>query len=371
MSVVRARLLPYALPLRDPWPSAEGAVAERFGWILTLEDDHGRTGMGEAAPWPGFGLETVASAGAALRKALGYLVGVPSERMAQAIGELPRLAPVIAAPTARHAIDLALHDLIAQEAGLPIARWLGGSGTLDSVRANVALPRLPPETCAVRAARAVAAGATTVKLKVGGAPLALDVARVDAVRRAIGPATRLRVDANQAWSLDEAAAAIAALRPFDLEYVEQPVAASSLGALARLRATCGVPIAADESVRDLETARRVLDLGAADVLIVKPMALGGLYAARAVAALARERGAGAVVTSLLESAVGRTGALHAAASLGETPYAHGVSADDVLAQDLAEGPALERGSVRVPAAPGLGLGIEAGAWHKAVVAEAP
>ncbi|HYQ88263.1 MAG TPA: o-succinylbenzoate synthase, partial [Candidatus Binatia bacterium] len=76
MSIVRARLKPYSLPLRDPWPSADGDVKERRGWILALEDDLGRVGLGDAAPFPGFGLETHASAGAGLRLVLSRLVGM-------------------------------------------------------------------------------------------------------------------------------------------------------------------------------------------------------------------------------------------------------------------------------------------------------
>ena len=101
MSVVRARLQSYSLPLRDPWPSAEGDVTERRGWIVALEDDAGRVGLGDAAPFPGFGLETHASAGVALKLALPRLVGRRRDAFAAAIAELPLLKPVAAAPTAR------------------------------------------------------------------------------------------------------------------------------------------------------------------------------------------------------------------------------------------------------------------------------
>ena len=88
MSIVRARLKPYSLPLRDPWPSADGDVKERRGWILALEDDLGRVGLGDAAPFPGFGLETHASAGAGLKLAMSRLVGIQRAGFAAALVDL-------------------------------------------------------------------------------------------------------------------------------------------------------------------------------------------------------------------------------------------------------------------------------------------
>ncbi len=350
----------YSVPLREPWPSAEGPVTERVGSLVLLEEEGGWVGRGETAPWPGFGIETHASSVAAIRGAANRLIGLPREAYLEAVADLPRLAPVAASPCARHAIDLALHDLAAQNANLSLAQLLGGPNALAEVTVNAAIPRLPADKAARAAVAAVASGVWTIKLKVGGAPLPEDIARVRAVREAAGPSVRIRVDANQAWSEDEAIQALTALRGFDIEYCEQPVPADAIEALARVRAATGVRIAADEAVRDLATARRILAAGAADVLIVKPMALGGLHAARAVAALAEEFGAAVVVTSLLESDIGRTGALHLAAALGSNRFAHGVAP---AAWTLAGGPrraaAYPAGKIRVPTEPGLGANVDA------------
>lgn len=370
MSVVRARLKPYSLRMRDPWPSAEGPIAVRSGWLIALEDEAGRVGLGDAAPWPGFGLESHASSGSALRLALERLSGLPREAYAGVLADLPRLAPVAAAPAARNAIDAAIHDLIAQQAGLPLARYLGGRDALTEVPANVAIPRVTPRRAAELGAQAVASGARTLKLKVGGAPVAEDSARLGALRGSVGPSVKIRLDANQAWSPDEAIAAIRVFEPFQIEYVEQPVPAEALEGMARVRKGCGVPVAADEAVRGYRSAEAILDRGAADILILKPMVLGGLRVARAVLNLAQDRGVPVVVTSLLESAVGRTAALHFAASLCATPHAHGVATGGVLAEDLAKAPPLTRGSVRIPDGPGLGVMLDEGFWRNAWVMEA-
>jgi o-succinylbenzoate synthase len=370
MSIVRARLKAYSLPLRDAWPSADGDLNERRGWILGLEDDLGRVGLGDAAPFPGFGLETHASAGAGLRLAMPRLVGLHRDSYPAAIAELPRLAPVAAAPTARAAIDCALHDLIAQSAELTLASYLGGAGTLREVVANVTIPRVPPERAAEMGARAAASGVGTLKLKVGGAASSEDTARLRAVREAVGPGVRIRVDANQAWSVEEALTALRALASFDLEYAEQPVAADDIEGLARVRRDSPVPIAADEALRSTATAEMVLYREAADIFILKPMALGGLREARSVLNVAGERNLPVVVTSLVESAVGRTAALHFAASLGATRYAHGLATADALREDIAPSPPLVRGSLAIPGRPGLGIELPADFWSGAFEVEA-
>ncbi len=370
MTIRRVSIQPYSIPLDPRWPSAEGPVAERVGSILILEEEDGRVGLGETAPWPGFGLETYASSVAALRLAARRLIGLPRDAYLAAAADLPRLAPVAASPCARHAIDLALHDLAAQHAGVSIARLLGESGALDEVAINAAIPRLPAHEAAEAARIAIAKGFGTLKVKVGGVPFQEDVARLRAMREASGPDARIRIDANQAWTEDEAVQALEALGAFEIEYCEQPVAAEAIDAMARVRAAVSVPIAADESVRDAATARRIVALGAADVLIIKPMALGGLGAARSIAKEAMEAGVPIVVTSLLESAIGQTGALHLAASLGPTPFAHGVGSSPLSVQEFTGTERAAAGRMRVPAGPGLGADVDVRVQSQAVLVAA-
>jgi o-succinylbenzoate synthase len=320
MRIVRFTLTPYECSLDPPWRTDE----PRRGVILALEEEDGPCGYGESAPLPGFGLETLASSVAALRLASKYLLGIPRERYRDAIEDLHRLAPVMASPCARHAIDLALHDLMACSAQEPIARLLGDLNAVDEVPINAALPRLPREDLVTAALAAVAEGYGTLKLKVGGIPIDEDVARVRAVRDEVGRDVRLRIDANRAWSEADAVAALRALEDIGLEYCEEPV--SDPEGMARVKNAVHVPIAADESVVDLDSARRLLESGAAGVLVLKPMALGGLHPSRTIASMAREHGADVVVTTMLETPIGRRGALHLAASLGPTLYAHGLRA---------------------------------------------
>jgi O-succinylbenzoate synthase len=193
---------------------------------------------------------------------------------------------------------------------------------------NGLVPAVAPDEAA-----ALAEGLADVKVKVGEVDPDVDVDRVAAVRDAIGPHGRLRVDANGAWDVDTAVTTIARLARFDLELVEQPVA--SLEDLATVRRRAAVPVAADESVRDVDDARRLAALGAADALVVKVQPLGGFAATLDVVAAA---GVPAIVSSMYESSVGLAAGLALAAALDELPFACGLGTAGMFAADVVADP---------------------------------
>jgi len=211
----------------------------------------------------------------------------------------------------------------------------------DRVAVNSTIPALPPD-----AAHALAAGAgcRTAKVKVAerGQRLADDVARVEAVRDALGSDGRIRVDANGGWDVDEAQRAVAALARYGLEYVEQPCASvEELADLRRRFARAGldVPIAADESIRRAADPYRVRELAAADVAVLKVQPLGGV---RACLEIAEQIGLPVVVSSALETSVGIRAGLALAAALPELPYACGLNTVPLLTGDLAVTPLVAR-----------------------------
>ncbi len=167
-----------------------------------------------------------------------------------------------------------------------------------------------------------AAGCRTAKVKVAqrGQGDADDIERVEAVRDALGPAGRIRIDANGAWDVDHARRMLAALAPFGLEYAEQPCA--TLAELAELRRHVDIPVAADESVRRAEDPLRVRAAGAADIVVLKAAPLGGVRAALEVAAAC---GLPVVVSSAVESSVGLAAGAALAAALPELRYDCGLA----------------------------------------------
>lgn len=179
-----------------------------------------------------------------------------------------------------------------------------------------------------------------VKVKVGSPG---DVELVAEVRDAVGPRVALRVDANGAWDVETAVDMIGRLARYDLELVEQPVAA--LDDLARVRARVDVPIAADECVRSLDDARRLRALEAADLIVLKQQPLGGV---RAALEIAEEAQVPAIVSSMMETSVGIAAGLALAAALSELPYACGLATLSQIAGDIARDPLVpEHGVLRV------------------------
>lgn len=205
----------------------------------------------------------------------------------------------------------------------------------DRVPVNCTVPAVGPEQ-AVEIVRS-APGCRTAKVKLAepGQTLADDIARVEAVRDAIGADGRVRVDVNGAWTVEEAVHAVGELSRFDLEYVEQPCA--SVEELAALRRRIDVPVAADESIRLAGDPFRVAELEAADVAVLKVQPLGGV---RACLRIAERIGLPVVVSSALESSVGVSAGVALAAALPELPYACGLGTVALLERDVAREPLL-------------------------------
>lgn len=349
MRIERATLQAFRLPLRTPLPTARGLLRERRGLLLRIVCEDGIVGVGEASPLEAFGTETLAAARDALESTCRALPGSELlDRPAEAIEAL------LDRPTARAAFETATLDAAARRAGVSLAEALGAAPTQDAVPVAALLGGDDPDALAREARVAVDAGFRTLKLKLGGRALAADLARVRAVREVIPAALRLRADANRAWREADADFMLDRLTAFDLEFVEEPLALGAPEALGRLRQPGRVAIAADESVRSEADAERILTAGAADVLVLKPAWLGGPAAAVRIAARAHDAGAGVIVTSALDAAVGRTAALHVAAAVGG-PFAAGLATGALLERDLCPSPEPKDGRLGLPPGPGLGI----------------
>lgn len=358
MRLTTARVSPFTLRFTPPLQTARGLFTTRPGVILELQDDDGHTGFGESAPWPGFGTESVAESLAVLQRAELLLCGAELQPQ-----ELPAelVAHFVDAPAARAALAGALWDLGARRAGLPLAALLAARSSFEAeaalkhVRVNALLTAQGPDALREQAVQARRSGYSAAKLKLGAGTLVEDLARVRAVRDALGMEVALRGDANGAWSERQAHEALAALAEFGLEYVEQPLAAGDIDGLARLRRAAVGRIAADESASTEAGVTRLLEREAVDVLVLKPASLGGPAHALEIAVRARQAGCQVVFTQLFESAVGTRHALHCAAAWGDATTAHGLAASGLFERDLAEPLVCRRGVLSVPRGPGLGI----------------
>ena len=318
-------VLRLSIPLKRPFVTAGGVVTARELVLLRVQSSDGKVGFGEAAPFEPYD-------GVPLERAVAALTGAGGRRPAQA----------------RAAEEIARLDLRARQDERPLAEPVK-----DSLPVNMTLAAGPPDEIAARAREGVRDGYACFKLKVG---LPDDADRVAAVREAVGPWPALRVDANGAWSVNEAVHAIRAIEDHDLEFVEQPC--RSLRELAEVRQRVSTPIAADESVTSMRELRRALDLEACDVVNVKLAGAGGFNAARELLREARAHGLDAFLSSTLDGPWGIAAALQLAASEGLS-LACGLATLELFDARIARAlPPPRRGTLAVPTGPGLGVQVD-------------
>jgi L-alanine-DL-glutamate epimerase-like enolase superfamily enzyme len=329
----------FSLPLDRPLSTAHAEITEREGFLVTVDatdvtarappGEGGSTaahGLGEATPLPGW-TESLDECEAAL------------DGVDDPVGDLDALPPA-----ARHGVSLALLDARARAASEPLYRYLGRDERVDSVPVNATVGDGPPAETAAAVESAVDAGFPAVKVKVGARSPSADRDRLAAAREAC-PDVELRVDANGAWDRETARLAVEALAPLDVAYVEQPLPADDLEGNASL-AGGDVGVALDEGLYE-HGFDAALSAGV-DVLVLKPMAMGGPDLAVEAAVLARGAGVDPVVTTTVDGAVARAAAVHAAAAVPDV-RACGLATGDRITADLLHDPApVENGSARVP-----------------------
>ena len=344
--VADARLVPFAVLLRAPLVLAQGRIAERRGWLLRLVDGAGHVGWGECAPFPGLSPETLPEAEASLR--------------AWMAAPLPEQTEAALTPSARAAVVGARLDLAAQAAGVSMARALDGSA---AAVVDIAALLAGDDAAVVAKARVAArAGVRAAKLKVGAASVADDARRVRAVASALAAASEngvaLRLDANRAWSYDDACRFADAVAGVAIAYVEEPLADVGDGGsrLAAWTRATGLPVALDESVAEIGTPDALAGHSYAAAVVLKPLVVGGVGVALDWGRAARRLGMAAVVSGAFETGVGTRHTLALAAALGALgASAAGLDPYTFLATDvLTPRLPLDAASVDVEAALGPG-----------------
>ena len=358
MKVKQLSWMEYRIPFRRRYATSQGTELRRHGFLLRLVTEKGLVGLGEAAPLPGSGSRVGFDTATLIETVSARLQGMSVEAVDDALGSVNALHPAAVAAV-RCGLDTAVCDVLSQAAGLPLALWLAGEAAETvPVNATVALPNTL--SAAEAAAGAKALGFPCVKLKVGMAQgVEAERERVAAVREAIGEQLQMRLDANGAWDENEAIATIRALEPYDLELVEQPVVSGKVEIMRRVRRAVKTAIAADEDVTGVEAAAQVLRDGAAQILVIKPMVVGGLRTAREIIEEAQPRGVACIVTTSIDAGIGIAAALHLAATLPSPALACGLATGDLLSTDLLASPlSIRGGRMRCPGSPGLGVRLD-------------
>jgi L-Ala-D/L-Glu epimerase len=332
--------------LRAPFVSASGSVGDRDLVLLRLEDSAGHVGFGEAAPladYNGVSVDDVREALDGCRSTLALAARVSREELLAQCTELAVLAPTVAA------IDLALWDLEGRRTGQPVWRLLGAR-VAEPVEVNYTIAAPDRAGAAAQASAARAAGFRCVKAKVG---IGDDAGRLAAIRAVLGPDVAIRLDANGAWSTDEAAAALRALGPAGIELCEEPV--RGLAQIREVAAKTTVPIALDETA----SAIGALEDRVCQAVCLKIASCGGITGVVRAARQARAAGYEVYLASTLDGPLGIAAALHAA-TVVRPDRACGLATLQLFADREDPLPARE-GWIEVPGGPGLGDGLSA--WY--------
>ena len=326
----------YRLPLSEPLALRGMVLRHREGLLLELTDERGAVGWGEASPLPGFSRESLGGAAGQLRDLASSMMGreITGDRI-DLDGRFGReLDAMDLAPSVRFGFELALWDLYAAARGKALAELVA-----PRPRATVPVNALisgPPDKTLEEAHQARSAGYETLKVKVGGRAVEEDVEIVRALNVEHGDAgIALRLDANRAWSLEEAERFARGTAGLRIEYVEEPLSDPTL--LPTFAGDYDVPVALDESLIDMES-EALEDHGYARAVVLKPTLLGGISRTLHLADLASRLGMQTVISSAYETGVGTAALVALAAGVGDEEVPAGLDTYRRLAGDVLRPP---------------------------------
>ena len=310
MKITEVRLGRISVPLRVPFKTALRSVSSVEDIIVEVHTDTGAVGYGEAPPTGAItGDTTGAIVGALQDHIIKTVVGRDVDDFEDLMLALDKC--VVKNTSAKAAMDMALWDLYGQLYNVPVYKLLGGSR--KQIVTDITISVNDPDEMARDTLNAMERGYDTLKVKVGVNP-ALDVARLSAVRKAAGPDTKIRIDANQAWQPKEAVRLLNQMQEqgLDIEFVEQPVKAHDFEGLKYVTERSYVPVLADESVFSPADALTIMQMGAADLVHIKLMKCGGIYNALKIAAAAEVYGVECMIGCMLEAKISVNAAVHLA-----------------------------------------------------------
>jgi L-alanine-DL-glutamate epimerase-like enolase superfamily enzyme len=324
--------------------------------VVRITAVDGSVGLGNIDPSPGYSVETIEESLAALRGKLSAVVmgldaGNPHRVIAAMDASLPSYLD------AKAAIEMACGDLTSRRLGVAVHQYLGGA-VRERVRFNAWLGILSPDEAAREARQWYERGFRSAKIKVGG-NVAADRDRVKAVREAVGPDMRLRADANAGYSVDDGIRLGKLLEPFDMQLLEQPVAADDLAGMAKVRRAIGIPVMADESITDHASLIDVIRADCADIVKLKVMKQGGFLRCRRMVETATAAGLRVVIghgfglgiNTVAEIMLAATsdGVIEGLECVGPLK-----TADDIVVAKLDLG----SGELALPQGPGLGVALD-------------
>lgn len=322
---------PYTLKLKKSFFTARTEIKERKGFILRLTDTDGFEGIGDCCPFPEFGSESIEDVENVVSD-FKLKVIINETEIEKSINNC--LLNYNKLPALRHGLEQAIINIICNKNKTTIDNLLNLK-LKKRVNVNAAIGFLNVEESVKAARNHIEKGFTTIKLKIGRSNFEEDFSVIKLIRETFGENIKLRIDSNGNWNLEEAIINLRALEQFDIEYAEQPV--NNLSDYIKLKKKTNIPLAPDESIRSVKDAKEFIKSGAVSYLILKPMMIGGMLPTLEIIKQALTENIIPVITSSFESAVGKTNAVIAAATV-KVIVAHGLGVADHFINTITNDP---------------------------------
>ncbi len=353
MKIIKTEVRKINIPLVTPFRTALRTVSSVNDLIVRITTDDGQMGYGEAPPTAVITGDTLGSIRCAIEEFIAPAIkGMDLDALDEVLERMDGC--IVRNSSAKAAVDMALYDLYAKSCGKPLYKILGGSRSV--IETDLTISVNPVDEMVADSLNAVKQGFHILKIKVGKEGLK-DIPRIQAIRQAVGPDIRLRVDANQGWTSRDAVRIIRAMEDLglDIELVEQPVNAHDFAGMQYVTARVDTPILADESVFSAADAVRLIEGHAADLINIKLMKTGGIHEALRICGIAETFGVECMVGCMLESKLAVSAAAHLAAAKGVITRAD-LDGPSLCSEDPYEGgPEFCGGLIRMNETPGLGI----------------
>jgi muconate cycloisomerase len=357
LKIERVEIFGVAVPLVGPgFRNAYITKKAQKSAIVRLTAQDGSIGLGNIDPSPGYSVETIEQSLDVLKgKLAGTVRGLDAANPHRVVEAMDAALPGFL--DAKAAIEMACVDLTARRLGIAVHQYLGGA-LRERVRFNAWIGIVPPEEAAAEARKWFDRGFRSAKVKVGGG-IEADRDRLKAVREAVGPAMKLRADANAGYSVEDGIALGKLLEPFDLQLLEQPVADDDLAGMAKVRQAIAIPVMADESITDHASLIEVIRADCADIVKLKVMKQGGFLKCRRMLETASAAGLGVVIGHGFGLGVNTVAEIMLAAT--SRAVLEGLecvgplkTSDDIVTEKLD----LSSGEIALPGGPGLGVELD-------------
>lgn len=316
LSIEKITICKLDIPLKKPFVISLGPIYAANNIIVTIQTKNGIIGTGECSPFMtinGESQQTCFEVGQYFARGLKGKVATAIEENHMVMNKI-----IYGNTSIKSAFDIAMYDIAAQEAGLPLYKFIGGRKN-KKIITDYTISIGTPEEMAEHAVELKKAGFRIIKVKLGHQGK-LDVERIRAIRKAIGNSIAIRIDANQGWNVKEAISTLQSLESFQIQYCEEPIPRWDFMELKKVRRKSPVKIMADESVVDEHDAKRLIALKACDMFNLKLGKSSGIYRALKIIQLAGKAGMEMQVGGFMESRIAMTVNAHLALASDNIKY---------------------------------------------------